>query len=248
MAIEVRHTDIGDIARLGVLAGKSVAAQKEIEYARTVAREAQRMAHEKEMAIFRAQLDIEAAKRSHQWEFEKMEIRSRLDFEREERERMRRLDDADNALRQIDREVESGRITNEQADTLRFYQEMKQYGAAPPISLIQPPREERPRRITPSEQMRAYKMLQEEEFEEPSWYEKPFGLGKLTEEELFYKEMLEKIARGEPTTPTGIPTTAVDETNIEPRNEQEFYDIVARLKAIDVTKAKVYYNKWAGRF
>jgi hypothetical protein len=206
MAIKVKHTDVETIAKLGLLAGKSVAAQKEIERTQAAARLAQQMEHEKKMTAFRAQLDLQAAMRSQQWELEKMEIRSRLDFERSERERMRKLDDIDNALRQIDREVETGRITESQADVLRFNQEMKRYGTAPPVSLIKPPTPERPRRITPSEQMRAYELLQKEELREPTWWERmiPGGKGELTEEELFYREMFEKTARG---IPTGTITT-----------------------------------------
>lgn len=221
-----------DIAALGLMAGKSIAAQREIEYTRAKSRELQRIQHEKEMAKFRAQMDLEAAMQAHRWELEKMQVRSRLDFERQERERMRKLDDIDNALRQIDREVEAGRISEKQANVLRFNQEMKRYGAAPPVSLIRPPTPERPRYVTPSQQMAAYRLLQGEEFEEPSWYEKPFGLGKLTEEELFYKEMLERIARGEPTAP-GIPAGTISTGLPIVRNDADFDALPSGAEFID---------------
>lgn len=141
MPIKVRHTDIGTVLKLGELAGQSVAARREIERTQATARLAQQMEHEKEMAAFRAQLDLDAAKRSQMWAVEKMEIRSRLDFEREEGERVKKLDSIDNALRQIDKEVESGRITEEQAAPIRFSYEMKRHGATPAVSLIRPPTE-----------------------------------------------------------------------------------------------------------
>jgi hypothetical protein len=225
MAIKIRHGEVADIAKLATLAGKSIAAQREIEYARAMAQQLQRMEHEKEMVKFRAQLDLESEKRAHQWEFEKAEIRSRTDFAREEAKRMRRLDDADNAIRQIDREVEAGRITNEQADTLKFYQEIKKYGVAPPVSLIKPPTPEKPRYVTPSQQMAAYKQLQTEELREPTWLERwlPGGKEPLTEEEQLYRQMFEKTAKGIPlgTTPS-IPTGTISQVLPIVRNDADF--------------------------
>jgi len=238
MAIRVPHTDIGSVIELATLAGQSVAAQKEIERTQALARQAQQMEHERKMAAFRAEIDLQAAMRSQQWEVEKMEIRSRLDFEREEKERMRRLDDADNALQQIDREVESGRITNKQADNLKFYQEMKRYGAAPPVSLIQPPRKERERYISPSQRMAAYKALQTEELREPTWLERllPGGKEPLTEEEQYYRELFQATARGVPTgTSAGIPTGTISQGLPQPKTQQEYNAIPSGSQYIDST-------------
>lgn len=202
-----------------------------------MARQLQQMEHEKEMTAFRAQLDLQASMRSQQWEVEKMEVRSRVDFEREERERMRKLDSIDNALRQIDKEVESGRITNKQADNLRFYQEMKRYGAAPPVSLIQPPREERERYVSPTQRMAAYKQLQTEELREPTWLERllPGGKGELTEEELFYREMFEKTARGQTNipTPSGVPSGTISQGLPQPKTQLEYNAIPSGENYID---------------
>jgi len=239
MAIEIKHTDVGTIAKLGLLAGQSVAAQKEIERTQALARQARQIEHERKMTAFRAEIDLQAAMRSQQWEVEKMEIRSRLDFEREEKERMRRLDDADNALRQIDREVEAGRITEVQANALRFSQEMKKYGAAPPVSLIQPPREERERYISPSQRMAAYKALQTEELREPTAWEKflPTWLGgkeELTEEEQFYREMFEKTAKGIPLgAAPSIPTGTISSGLPIVRNDADFDALPSGAEFID---------------
>lgn len=244
MAIKVRHGTVESIAKLGLLAGQSQAAQREIERTQALAQRAQQQEYERQMTELRARLDIEAAMRSQQWEVEKMEIRSRLDFEREEKERMRRLDNIDSALQQIDREVESGRITEPQANALRFRQEMKKYGTTPPVSLIQPPKEEKPKYPTTSERMRAYGFLQKEELREPSWlpklaHEVTFGaLGKapLTEEEKFYREMFEKTAKGIPlgTTP-GIPAGTISQGLSEPKTQQEYNAIPVGTQYIDST-------------
>ena len=55
------------------------------------------------------EMDIEAERRARAWQIEKMELASRLDFEREERERIRKLDEIDNKLRQLDKEKEQGK-------------------------------------------------------------------------------------------------------------------------------------------
>lgn len=241
MAIRVKHTDVETIAKLGLLAGQSVAAQRDIERTQAMARLAQQQEHEKQMTAFRAQLDLQASMRSQQWEVEKMEIRSRLDFEREEKERMRRLDDIDSALRQIDREVESGRITEVQANTLKFNQEMKRYGTAPPVSLIKPPAEERERYISPSQRMAAYKALQTKELREPTWLERllPGGKGELTEEEQYYRELFEQTARGEPATPTGtqgvtgIPSGTISSGSPIVRNDADFDALPSGAEFID---------------
>lgn len=217
MGIEVRHGTVESIAKLGLLAGQSVAAQREAERAATLVQQAQAQEHQRAMTVYRAQLDLQASMRSQEWELEKMEVRSRMDFEREERERMRKLDDIDSAMRQIDREVESGRITEVQSNALKFRQEMKRYGAAPPVSLIQPPTEEGAEPPTISEQMRAYKILQGEEFKEPTGFQKILpewagGKAELTEDELFYRELFEKTAKGIPsgTISQGLPTVRND--------------------------------------
>lgn len=215
MPIKIQHGTVESIAKLGLLAGQSVAAQREIERAQDIKERAMQIAHDEQMFKFRAQLDLQAAMRSQEWEMEKMEVRSRLDFERSEKERIRKLDDVDNALRQIDREVEAGRITEVQANALKFRQEMKKYGAAPPVSLIQPPTEER--EVSLAQQMSAIKYLRKEEFKEPTGWEKflhettfgAYGKEELTEDEKFYREMFEQTARGIPSGTISSPAVQV---------------------------------------
>jgi hypothetical protein len=220
MGIKVRHTDIGTTAKLGLLAGQSAAAQRDIDRSLRLQEAVRREEFEREMSEFRAQLDIDAAKRSQMWQLEKMEISSRLDFERAEKERVRKLDAVDNALRQIDREVEAGRITEAQAAPIRFAQEMKKFGASVPVSLIKPPTPPKPKTVSLSEQMRAYGLLQGEELKEPGWLPKLahsvtggiLGKEPLSEEDIFYKEMFEKAAKGIPTgtISSGLPVVKND--------------------------------------
>jgi hypothetical protein len=137
MAIRVRHGDIRDIAELGVLAGKAQAAQREIDYAQAMARQARQMQHEKEMTTFRAKLDIEAEKRAQMWEFEKMEIRSRLDFEREERERQQKLDEINSVIRQLDKEVLAGRLSEKDIYSTKLRLELAKTGINIPATAFQ---------------------------------------------------------------------------------------------------------------
>lgn len=113
MAIRVTHGRIADVAKLGVLAGQSVAAQREIEYARTMQQRLIQMEHEKEMTQFRAQLDLQASMRSQQWELEKMEIRSRTDFAREESGRQQKLAEKQSRLDALERAFKEGQISEE---------------------------------------------------------------------------------------------------------------------------------------
>ena len=83
-------------------------------------------------------LELEKYERSKRWEIDKMELASRLDFEREEKVRQRRLDNADNALAQIDKEVQAGRMSEEEAYPLRLKYTLEKEGVDAPVSLVRP--------------------------------------------------------------------------------------------------------------
>lgn len=91
------------------------------------AKEAARLA-EKQMEIdYRTNLqqqelamDLQLRERAKLWEIEKMELASRMDFAREERQRQRKLDEIDNKMRQIDKEVEVGRMTEQEAYPIKL--------------------------------------------------------------------------------------------------------------------------------
>lgn len=87
-------------------------------------------------------IDLQMSERSKLWEIEKMELRSRLDFEREEKERIRKLDSIDSALQQIDKEVLAGRLTEQEAYPIKLKYQMNKMGVDTPISLLPPGDEE----------------------------------------------------------------------------------------------------------
>jgi len=60
--------------------------------------------------MMKHQLNLEAETRARAWEIEKMEVRSRLDFERKERERQMELDSIDNKLKALEKEQTDGRV------------------------------------------------------------------------------------------------------------------------------------------
>ena len=81
-------------------------------------------------------IDLEMDARARMWEIEKAEIASRVDFAREEQTRQRKLDSADNALQQIDKEVLVGRMTEQEARPLKLKYEMNKLGVDVPVSLL----------------------------------------------------------------------------------------------------------------
>lgn len=105
MAIEIRQSgEAAAYGGLGQLAGEAANARQQQAYAERAASEARQMIHEQEMQSRAAQfqqardqlqtgLELEAEKRKGLWEIEKAETRSRLDFEREEKERSRALNE-----------------------------------------------------------------------------------------------------------------------------------------------------------
>jgi hypothetical protein len=107
MGIKVQHGKVEDVAKLGILAGKSEAAAEAMQ------RQLLQIEHDKQMLQFRAELDLEAAKRSQQWEVEKMEIRSRTDFAREEGRRQQKLAEKQSKLDALERAYNSGIISEE---------------------------------------------------------------------------------------------------------------------------------------
>ena len=97
--------------------------QMEFDYRQTL--------RQQDMAI-----DLQMQERAKLWEIDKMQLRSQLDFQREEQARQRKLDSADNALQQINKEVLSGRMTEQEAYPLKLKYEMEKIGVDAPPSLL----------------------------------------------------------------------------------------------------------------
>ena len=163
MAIEIRPSgEPAAIAQAGLTIGQGERAKEERaradekaqmaaqDRARQMAMEwdAQKMllnsqqdfAHEQRLH----QSDLEAEARAKEWEVQKMELRSQMDFQREEQERQQKLTRIDNALMTIEKEHDAGHFPDErQYRALKQYYEIQETGVdAPPIGLIQPPKED----------------------------------------------------------------------------------------------------------
>ena len=65
-----------------------------------------------------------------------MELSSRLDFEREERVRQRKLDEFDNIDKQLDKEVESGRLSEKEIEAYRLKNNLAREGMNVPLSTL----------------------------------------------------------------------------------------------------------------
>ena len=95
MAIRVQHADVADFARMGQLAGESIAATREQqqqfqlfaqEQADQAAADRQQIAlqNQREMQEFTAYMATQSQQRSQAWEFEKIEMSARNRFELQE--------------------------------------------------------------------------------------------------------------------------------------------------------------------
>ena len=81
-------------------------------------------------------LDLEMQQRSRMWEVDKMELRSQIDFQREEQLRQRKLDSYDNVDSQLDKEVQAGRMTEKQTEPYRLKNDLARQGMNISVSEI----------------------------------------------------------------------------------------------------------------
>lgn len=111
---------------LAGLYGKAAAISKGAKEARAAQEQAARKQEIREQRQYQqnvkmldAQLDLEMYERSKRWEIEKMELRSRGDFEREERFRQRKLDEQRAKLDALEKAYDNGRgvLDKESYDT-----------------------------------------------------------------------------------------------------------------------------------
>ncbi len=102
-------------AKAGLQTGRRAAAKEASKEAAQRAAQLQRQREQQQydMSVREMQMEmsLEAERRARAWQIEKMEIASRLDFEREERDRQRRLESIDNKLRQLEKEKDEGRFS-----------------------------------------------------------------------------------------------------------------------------------------
>ncbi len=91
---------------------------------------------QRNMRVLDAQLDLEMYERSKRWEIDKMQLRSQIDFQREEQSRQRKLDSYDSALTQIDKEVQSGTMTEKEAEPYKLKINLNKQGVNVSVSEI----------------------------------------------------------------------------------------------------------------
>jgi hypothetical protein len=82
------------------------------------------------------QIDLQMQERAKQWEIDKMQLRSQIDFQREEQVRQRKLDSYDNIDSQLDKEVQSGRMTEKEAEPYKLKNDLARQGMNISISEI----------------------------------------------------------------------------------------------------------------
>jgi len=126
MAIVVQPTGmVKTLAALGQLAAQARANEEAAQRAERVADRATRVQaqllaqqHQREMLLYKTQLDseaqIEAERRARAWEIEKMEMASRLDFQRQEARRQRYEAEKEAKLEALDRAHKRGLISSEE--------------------------------------------------------------------------------------------------------------------------------------
>ena len=126
--MRIEHT--GGAAEAGIAAGIGEFLQRRLS-----------KKERKEQEEREQQWELEAENRARLWEIEKMEIRSRLDFEREEKLRQRKLDEIESAVKQID---ETDWIPEEKKEQYKEMLYMKKLGVTVPARMVAPELYERP--------------------------------------------------------------------------------------------------------
>lgn len=81
-------------------------------------------------------IDLQMNERAKMWQIEKMEIASRMDFQREEQQRQKKLDGYDNIDAALDKEIQSGKMTEEEAQPYRLKNNLAREGMNVSISDI----------------------------------------------------------------------------------------------------------------
>lgn len=128
-------------ALAGQIIGGYKAAAEAAERAERQQRYLQTLAAQKEMAVFNQQLlldrakfnaamDLEEEKRARTWSLEKMELRSRMDFAEDERKRLQREREMDNAIKQLYENPIYAKLSPEQKQRARMVLEMRKYTTA----------------------------------------------------------------------------------------------------------------------
>jgi len=211
MAIVVKHGKPETLITAARRAGEAQAAVRAQEQAEKLQAQQQEFEYRTAVRQQDMAIDLQMEERAKLWEIDKMELRSRLDFEREEKKRQQVLDQYEAIIKYID---DSDLFDEQQKEGLKFKAKMKVLNQnISGVDKILFPTTPKPRIPTPTQQVTAMKRLRTEEaYQEPSWLEKllPGGKGELSPEILAERQIVEGIAAGKPSIPTGTITPALD--------------------------------------
>jgi len=237
--------------------------RQEEQRALQLAAEARRLDQQREMSQFQAQLALEREKRgmafelekedrARAWQLEKMEIASRMDFEQEERERLRNNAEAAAGEKTL---LESPMGDEERSRGLfRLWQKhpdapnLQKYSGfdtrKTDSSLDIPKRTDITAAIKYIQDFEdKYSPASEGGYRKANWMVPEKWESKASDEEAqayeYYKDIINKTAATQP---------VVNDTLPEPQTKDEFKDIIRRLYSVDETQSKQYYEQWKDKF
>lgn len=122
MGIRIQHGDLGALADLARLAGEAKASQRQADRSHQAMMQAQRLQAQQaadirrgelqqEMAVFDEEMKANARMQAQSWELEKMAIRSRMDFEQQERRRIMEDEEKQSKIKALEHAFDRGQIT-----------------------------------------------------------------------------------------------------------------------------------------
>ena len=147
MGITVKHGKPSTIISAAKRAGKAKAAQRASEQAMAAAARLREKQQDMEYRMTLRQqdiaIDLQMQERAKQWEIQKMELRSQIDFQREEKQRQRKLDSYDNVDAELDKQVLSGNVSEEDVKLYRLKNDLARQGMNVSISELRQQQEDR---------------------------------------------------------------------------------------------------------
>jgi len=269
MAIRIQPKGLATLyGRAATLTGQAQRAQREIEMNRRAAEQMQSLQNQREMAEFNQQLTIEGEKRravrqyeseerTHQWEMEKAEMRSRADFAEIERARQEKRANLQATIKRINEIETIPESTKERLKTkavLDFHQISVSDRVLFPELYERDEERGAPSRTDVGAAVKFMTEYREKEAEAESWLS-PFAPEPTAEERAavpYYQDILRKAGMGtEEAAQAAVGMAPVEQDvniNVAPSNEAEFEAIVSQLKATDISRARAYYEKFSGQF
>jgi len=251
MGFKFEHTDLASVAKLATLAGRAQSANAQAARDERSMQQIRSIEAAKEMAEFNAQLDMQRMKfeasrqldaemRSHEWQMQKMQITSQLDFEREEKKRMRALSEYDAAVKYID---DSDIFDDSDKEKYKFKAKMNLLNQGVSDRALFPElyNQGTEKQVSPTQRISAMIALRDEDYQDPNFAQK--ALSKLTggffgEEELepdiqAQKEILESVVRGEYNAQPNIPSGTISSGLPEVKNDADFDALPSGTEFID---------------